>query len=348
MSIKKKDKIGLINLFIKKFINNSSISLKKCSEDLFISYSTVKRWKKMYIANILLGKEIDSLESETVHKNNKRHKYTETVLNFIEKNIGCCLINISKHINDIISYSSICRILKDNKITHKKIGNKVSFKENQGIDTKRSLFCLGIDKEIYKNSLFIDEASFSFSSQNKYGYSRSGNSIPNIKYYLQNNIDTKRVSVLSLIDSNGVVQYELFDGSVKSDGFKNFLESSKDLIGDRKVFLDNAPIHKSKKVIELVKELKIDISFLPPYSPDLNPIELFFNSTKRWFRSNIKSFLNGKDKYLSNSKISIDPLIDNSIDQQNIKKHFINYYEHSLKIIENIKNITSLNSKISL
>ena len=45
--------------------------------------------------------------------------------------------------------------------------------------------------------------------------------------------------------------------------------------------LDNATIHHSEKIIDLVKDSGARIVYLPPYSPDLNPIELMFSLYKK-------------------------------------------------------------------
>lgn len=47
------------------------------------------------------------------------------------------------------------------------------------------------------------------------------------------------------------------------------------------VIIDNLPSHKSNLVKENAKELGIYLVFLPPYSPDLNPIEFIWKSLKR-------------------------------------------------------------------
>ena len=49
------------------------------------------------------------------------------------------------------------------------------------------------------------------------------------------------------------------------------------------VVLDNASIHKSKKVKEYCKKNNIYLVYLPPYSPDLNPIEKLWKKVKRKF-----------------------------------------------------------------
>lgn len=45
--------------------------------------------------------------------------------------------------------------------------------------------------------------------------------------------------------------------------------------------LDNFATHKAKSVRELAQKLNIILIYLPPYSPDLNPIEFLWKSIKR-------------------------------------------------------------------
>ncbi len=47
------------------------------------------------------------------------------------------------------------------------------------------------------------------------------------------------------------------------------------------LILDNYSTHHAKKVREVAKELNIILTYLPPYSPDLNPIEFIWKSVKR-------------------------------------------------------------------
>ena len=50
------------------------------------------------------------------------------------------------------------------------------------------------------------------------------------------------------------------------------------------LIMDNAVIHRTKEVAKLVKETGATLLFLPPYSPDLTPIELAFSKVKRILR----------------------------------------------------------------
>ena len=50
------------------------------------------------------------------------------------------------------------------------------------------------------------------------------------------------------------------------------------------VILDNVAFHKSGRVEELVRQRGAWLLFLPPYSPDLNPIEMAFSKLKALLR----------------------------------------------------------------
>ena len=57
------------------------------------------------------------------------------------------------------------------------------------------------------------------------------------------------------------------------------------LAHDDILVLDNCSVHKSKLVIETLEKHKINFTFLPPYSPDFNPIELLWSKMKSSLRS---------------------------------------------------------------
>lgn len=47
------------------------------------------------------------------------------------------------------------------------------------------------------------------------------------------------------------------------------------------IVLDNFRSHRAKLTIETAEEIGLDLVFLPPYSPDLNPIEFIWKSVKK-------------------------------------------------------------------
>jgi transposase len=49
--------------------------------------------------------------------------------------------------------------------------------------------------------------------------------------------------------------------------------------------MDNLSPHKSDPTLELIRERGAEVSFLPAYSPDLNPIEMMWSKVKSTLRS---------------------------------------------------------------
>jgi transposase len=52
------------------------------------------------------------------------------------------------------------------------------------------------------------------------------------------------------------------------------------------LIMDNASFHHTERIIELCSNAGVKLLYLPPYSPDLNPIEEFFAELKAFVRRN--------------------------------------------------------------
>jgi transposase len=50
------------------------------------------------------------------------------------------------------------------------------------------------------------------------------------------------------------------------------------------VVMDNLPAHKGARVEQLIKSAGAELRYLPPYSPDMNPIEKAFSKLKAYLR----------------------------------------------------------------
>lgn len=82
------------------------------------------------------------------------------------------------------------------------------------------------------------------------------------------------VGALQLSDIANTItkQYETING----ESIVDFLHIIRERFQDKKqihVILDQAGYHKSVEVAKMAKKLNIELHFLPPYSPNLNPIE---------------------------------------------------------------------------
>ena len=84
----------------------------------------------------------------------------------------------------------------------------------------------------------------------------------------------------------------VFNGSCNTQLFESWVEQFliKELTPNKVVIMDNASFHKSQRTRELIESVGCKLIFLPPYSPDLNPIEKFWANMKRWIKDQISSF----------------------------------------------------------
>ncbi|KAA6375455.1 MAG: hypothetical protein EZS28_029018 [Streblomastix strix] len=96
----------------------------------------------------------------------------------------------------------------------------------------------------------------------------------------------EHISCISAITyAFGVIQTTFVHGNVDSTIFCVFITSllqSFQQFGIKKAtaVMDNCPIHKTDAVLKLCKEANINIQYTPPYSCELNPIELVFGFFK--------------------------------------------------------------------
>lgn len=78
----------------------------------------------------------------------------------------------------------------------------------------------------------------------------------------------------------------VLDGPINGDAFRTYIRTQliKTLKPGDIVILDNLGSHKDTAVRQMVRDAGAHLLFLPPYSPDLNPIEQMFSKVKHHMR----------------------------------------------------------------
>lgn len=100
---------------------------------------------------------------------------------------------------------------------------------------------------------------------------------------IKKNTQKMKANTVGFYALRGNSVYE-FTVDSRIESFLSFLEKVKVENSQYKaiiMILDNFPTHKSTKVKEKAEEMGIYLVYLPPYSPDLNPIEFIWKSIKR-------------------------------------------------------------------
>jgi len=96
----------------------------------------------------------------------------------------------------------------------------------------------------------------------------------------------KTTTLVAALDAGGVRCSTTVDGAVDADVFESFVEQvlAPTLSPGEVVVLDNLSSHKRERTRRLIEQRGAGLGFLPPYSPDLNPIEMVFSKIKQRLR----------------------------------------------------------------
>ena len=131
-----------------------------------------------------------------------------------------------------------------------------------------------------------------------------------------------KVNMISAITNTGKSMFALYDDSIATDNFIDFLEKVIKS-NDKKVFMivDNLRVHHAKlvKAWEEKHKDKIKLFYLPPYSPEFNPDE-YLNQD---YKSNVHK--NGLPKNQKELKANTQNYMENL--QKNPQK-IANFFQH--------------------
>jgi transposase len=97
----------------------------------------------------------------------------------------------------------------------------------------------------------------------------------------------KTTTLIAALGISGIHCSTVVDGAVNGDVFQAFVQQVlvPQLQPGDVVIMDNLSSHKRARTRELIEAAGASVMFLPPYSPDLNPIEMIFAKVKHLLRS---------------------------------------------------------------
>jgi transposase len=131
--------------------------------------------------------------------------------------------------------------------------------------------------------VFLDEFGASTNMQRTHGRAAAGqrvvSKVPHGHW--------KIISTIAAMTTRGMVAADSFDGATDRELFVTFVRESlvPVLEPGQVVIMDNLSAHKSPVVRELIESAGAMLLYLPPYSPDYNPIELAISKVKSVLRT---------------------------------------------------------------
>ena len=133
--------------------------------------------------------------------------------------------------------------------------------------------------------IFLDETGTDRrDALRRYAYSWRG--LPALAHKLL--VRGQYLSSIAIMSSSGVLDCQVAQGTVDGDVFYDFVQSRvlphlmpfNGINPHSVLVLDNASIHHVDGIVRMVESVGGLVLFLPPYSPDFNPIEELFSKLK--------------------------------------------------------------------
>jgi transposase len=183
-----------------------------------------------------------------------------------------------------ISISGICRELYKMNYS-RKVATKRAQEQS---DPLRRVYLARVAQHYTADQIVaLDESACNErTGDRKYGWSPTNTSVELVYSFKR----SERWSILPAMTINGYMSYTVFQGAFTSELMEEFLEyqvlpfCNPHPAPNSVIVLDNASIHRSARVRQLCEAAGVRLEYLPPYSPDYNPIEKSFKQLKGWIK----------------------------------------------------------------
>ena len=250
------------------------------AEALLLSEEVIRKHIKDYQTSKKLKPENGGSEEKLSSKQSQKlidhlqthtYLYTKDIVAYVRFTYGVAY-----------SISGLCYWLKRNKFSYKK-PSIVPGKANREIQENwiSQYFKLKQDIKLDETICFIDGVHPTHNTQLSYGWIRKGT-----RKEICSNTGRKRLNISGAGDILEKKLHFQEDLMLNAETTISFLEKIAQAYPTKKrihIFADNARYYKNRAVQNYLNNSKIKLHFLPPYSPNLNPIERFW----KWMKERV-------------------------------------------------------------
>ena len=130
--------------------------------------------------------------------------------------------------------------------------------------------------------IFIDETGCNVKLVPEYGWALRGERLVDRRPACRG----KNLSVVGAIRQDRVLCHDKFEGALNGERWVKFVQKKlcRHLYPGDIVVFDNLAVHKNLEALALIEAEGATVKFLPPYSPDMNPIEMCWSFLKHYVR----------------------------------------------------------------
>ena len=306
-------------------VYNNVKSFRKASEFTGIGKSTIHRWwvsfrgvvKRKTKQHPRKAKRYNTLKSDLLAL------FSNTKLSFLSLK----QIRSSLKLDKKPCLSWIHKSLRNLRISRRRFTNtKVCGRSSDSMKHLYEQFSISLNALKDHEIVCLDETAFCNIGNPTYGY------FPKGKVPEQHSVPRRqRISLLMAIHSKGVISWKEQPKAFDKQSFLSYLKECllpKLPSNVKAILMDNIAFHKSKDIIELLKNHSLQCLFIPPYSPRCNPIEEVFSWLKRSFRAidpNIGSF---------------QERVNQSLEGLKLYKDLTPYYKHTRDHVQQVCHIS--------
>ena len=185
-----------------------------------------------------------------------------------------------------VSIASICKLLKASNFSRKKL-QLVALQRDSII---RERYVLATSLFNLDMMVFIDESGCDRRDAiRKYGYGLRGMPVKSQKLLVRG----QRISVIAAMTVDCILDLKIIRGNVTGEIFLDFINTVllqhlmtfNGYNPNSVIIMDNCSVHHVHGVVKSLHQVGTLVQFLPPYSPDYNPIELLFSKVKSIMRA---------------------------------------------------------------
>jgi len=180
------------------------------------------------------------------------------------------------------STMAICRALKKLRLPRKKKVPRAQDQDRPDVQQRRQEFCAELAGVDPHRLVFVDECGANTAMTRTHGRAPVGQRV-----YANTPGHWDSITLTCGLRLAGVTAALAFPGATNTDWFENYVADVlvPELQPGDVVVWDNPKPHLSDEAVEAVEEAGARVVPLPPYSPDLTPIEEMFSKVKGAMRS---------------------------------------------------------------
>ena len=130
--------------------------------------------------------------------------------------------------------------------------------------------------------MFLDETGILLGLARTHARSQPGTKATELKPFYR----SAKVTAIGAVSINKVLALMTMNDSMDGQAFTVFIEKflGPQLWAGAVVVMDNLPAHKLASIVPLIEAYGASVICLSPYSPDFNPIELWWSQLKSFLR----------------------------------------------------------------